>query len=74
MSEAEIVRLSIVAIEAVIEMAIKLGARDAVLAALDTTLAVARARTDADLRAKHHPIVIPPPPPMPNFDLDDDQD
>jgi hypothetical protein len=50
---AEIVRTAVEAIGAIISLADSLGQRDAVLAALDASLAAARARTDADLAAKH---------------------
>lgn len=49
----EIVSLAVKGIEAIISLAEKLGKRDAVLAALDATLAAARARTDDDLARKH---------------------
>lgn len=53
MTEAEIIRTAIYAIEAILSLAEHMGVRDGVLAALDATLAAARARTDADLKAKH---------------------
>ncbi len=37
------------------ELVQTIGGRDAFLAALDTALAVARAKTDADIAAKHRP-------------------
>ena len=56
MSPAEIVNTAVQAIGAIISLASSLGQRDAVLAALDATLAAARARTDVDLEAKHRAI------------------
>lgn len=53
MTESEIIRAAITGIETIISLATSLGARDGVLSALDATLAAARARTDADLKAKH---------------------
>jgi len=53
MSEAEIVKWVIAAVLAVIDVATKLGYRDAALAALDGSLALARKKTDEDLDAKH---------------------
>ena len=53
MSPEQIVRLAVEAIQAVISLAEGLGQRDAVLAALDATLAAVRARTDSDLERKH---------------------
>lgn len=53
MTPAEVVQTAVGAIQAVISLASSLGQRDAVLAALDATLAAARARTDADLERKH---------------------
>lgn len=53
MNAGDIVRVAVEAIQAVISLASALGQRDAVLAALDATLAAARQRTDADLAAKH---------------------
>lgn len=50
---AEVVRVAVEAIGAIISLADSLGQRDAVLAALDASLAAARARTDADLATKH---------------------
>lgn len=50
----EIVRIAVAGIQTIISLAEGLGQRDAVLAALDATLAAARARTDADLARKHH--------------------
>jgi hypothetical protein len=50
---AQIVDIAVSAIRGVISLAEQLGQRDAVLAALDATLAAARQRTDADLAAKH---------------------
>lgn len=54
MTTEQIVQAAITAIQAIISLAEHLGQRDAVLAALDATLAAARARTDADLNRKHH--------------------
>lgn len=54
MTPAQIVQTAVSAIQAIISLAENLGQRDAVLAALDATLAAARARTDADLARKHH--------------------
>lgn len=53
MKPDEIVRIAITGIQTIISLAEGLGQRDAVLAALDATLAAARARTDADLARKH---------------------
>ena len=53
MTPAEVVRVAVEAIGAIISLADSLGQRDAVLAALDASLAAARARTDADLATKH---------------------
>ena len=53
MTPAEVVRVAVEAIGAILSLADSLGQRDAVLAALDASLAAARARTDADLAAKH---------------------
>ena len=39
----------------IIELWRALGSRDALLAALDSALATARAKTDDDLAAKHRP-------------------
>jgi hypothetical protein len=50
---AEIVKLAIDGITTIISLATALGQRDAVLAALDSTLAAARAQTDRDLDRKH---------------------
>jgi hypothetical protein len=50
---AEIVNAAVTGISAIISLAEKLGQRDAVLAALDATLAAARMRTDVDIAAKH---------------------
>ena len=55
MSPAEIVNVAVSAIQAIISLASSLGQRDAVLAALDTALAAARAQTDRDLEKKHRP-------------------
>ena len=49
----QIVRAAVEAILAIISLAESLGQRDAVFAALDATLAAARARTDFDLDRKH---------------------
>jgi len=43
----------IAAVPKLFELFRTMGSRDGFLAALDSTLAVARARTDADLAAKH---------------------
>jgi hypothetical protein len=48
----QIIQAAVAAIQAILSLAEHLGQRDAVLAALDATLATARARTDADLAAK----------------------
>jgi hypothetical protein len=53
MEPAEVIRLAIEAIRAIISLAEGLGHRDAVLSALEATLAAARARTDVDLARKH---------------------
>lgn len=53
MTPAQIVDIAVSAIKGIISLAEQLGQRDAVLAALDATLAAARARTDRDLEAKH---------------------
>lgn len=53
MSVDEIIRAAVVAIQSILSLAEGLGQRDAVLAALDATLAAARQRTDADLAKKH---------------------
>jgi len=53
-SPEQIVRVAVEAILAVVSLAESLGQRDAVLAALDATLAAARGRTDADLNRKHN--------------------
>lgn len=53
MKPDEIVRVAIAGIRTIISLAEGLGQRDAVLAALDATLAAARGRTDADLERKH---------------------
>jgi hypothetical protein len=52
-SPEQIVRVAVEAILAVVSLAEGLGQRDAVLSALDATLAAARARTDVDLARKH---------------------
>lgn len=54
MHPTEVVRIAVEAIRAIISLADGLGQRDAVLSALDATLASARARTDSDLDRKHH--------------------
>lgn len=53
MTPEQIVRVAVEAILAVVSLAESLGQRDAVLSALDATLAAARARTDVDLERKH---------------------
>lgn len=53
MHPTEVVRIAVEAIRAIISLAEGLGQRDAVLSALDATLAAARQRTDADLARKH---------------------
>lgn len=53
MTAEQIIRAAVEGILAIISLAESLGQRDAVLAALDATLAAARARTDADLERKH---------------------
>ena len=53
MTPEQIVRVAVEAILAVVSLAESLGQRDAVLSALDATLAAARGRTDADLNRKH---------------------
>jgi len=53
MHPTEVVRIAVEAIRAIISLAEGLGQRDAVLSALDATLAAARARTDVDLQRKH---------------------
>jgi hypothetical protein len=49
----QIIRAAVEGILAIISLAESLGQRDAVLTALDATLAAARGRTDADLERKH---------------------
>ena len=53
MKPEEIVRVAIEGILAIVSLAESLGQRDAVLAALDATLAAVRQRTDVDLAKKH---------------------
>ena len=53
MTPAEIVSTAVAAIQGIISLATSLGQRDAVIAALDSVLAAARAQTDRDLDAKH---------------------
>ncbi len=53
MEPVDVVRVAVEAIRAIISLAEGLGQRDAVLVALDASLAAARARTDADLARKH---------------------
>ena len=53
MHPTEVVRIAVEAIRAIISLAEGLGQRDAVLSALEATLAAARARTDVDLARKH---------------------
>lgn len=53
MKPEDVIRIAIEAIQAIISLAEGLGQRDAVLAALDASLAAARARTNADLARKH---------------------
>jgi len=52
-SELEIVRFVAQILETIWSLADKFGHRDAVLQALDSSLAAVRQRTDADLRKKH---------------------
>ena len=54
MTPAEIVQIAVTGVQAILSLAESLGQRDAVLSALDATLAAARQRTDADLQRKHH--------------------
>jgi hypothetical protein len=51
----EVGKLLLAAGPKIAELVQHIGGRDAFLAALDTALAVARAKTDADLAAKHRP-------------------
>ena len=51
----EVGKLLLAAGPKIAELVQHVGGRDAFLAALDTALAVARAKTDADLAAKHRP-------------------
>jgi hypothetical protein len=53
MRPEDVVRLAVTGIQTILSLAEGLGQRDAVLAALDATLAAARARTNADLDRKH---------------------
>ncbi len=53
MTPAQIVDLAVSGIQAILRLAEGLGQRDAVLAALDTALAAARAQNDRDLEAKY---------------------
>jgi hypothetical protein len=53
MTPEQIIRMAVEAIKAIISLAEGLGQKDAVLAALDASLAAARQRTDADLAKKH---------------------
>lgn len=53
MTAEQIIQAAVSAIQAIISLAESLGHRDAVLSALDGTLAATRARTDADLARKH---------------------
>ncbi len=53
MRPEDVVNTAVNVIRGVISLAEALGQRDAVLAALDATLAAARAKTDADLDRKH---------------------
>ena len=54
MSEAEIVKWAVAALEAIVELAVKLGARrDAVLDGVDAGLQIARVKNDEDLAKKH---------------------
>lgn len=53
MKPEEVIRLAVLGIQTIISLAEGLGQRDAVLAALDATLAAARSRTDRDLGQKH---------------------
>lgn len=54
MKPDEIVKIAVTGIQTIISLAEGLGQRDAVLAALDATLAAVRQRTDADLDRKHN--------------------
>lgn len=54
MTEAETIRLIITSVQGLISLAAALGYRDAVISALDATLAAVRAQTDRDLRRKHN--------------------
>ena len=47
MKPEEVIRLAVLGIQTIISLAEGLGQRDAVLAALDATLAAARSRTNA---------------------------
>ena len=54
MSEAEIVKWAAAALDAIVELAVKLGAkRDAVLDGIDAGLKIARLKNDEDLAKKH---------------------
>ncbi len=53
MTPEQIIRAAVEGILGIISLAESLGQRDAVLTALDATLAAARGRTDADLERKH---------------------
>lgn len=53
MKAEDVIRIAVQAINAIISLAEGLGQRDAVLAALDATLAAVRQRTDDDLAKKH---------------------
>lgn len=55
MTEAETIRLIITSVQGLISLAAALGYRDAVISALDATLAAVRAQTDRDLKRKHRP-------------------
>lgn len=53
MTESEIVRWVVVGVEFLLDVAGKLGHRDAALIAADGVLKAAREKTDQDLEAKH---------------------
>lgn len=55
MTEAEIVSLALQGVGAILSLARGLGKEDAVISALQASLAVARAQTDRDLDRKHAP-------------------
>lgn len=53
MRPEDVIHVAVEAIKAVLSLAEGLGQRDAVLAALDASLAAARQRTNSDLARKH---------------------